>query len=83
MTDVSILLQGIIALTAVLSFLLLGFNALLSHLKAGIARLESNQGRLESNQERLEAGQGRLESKLDIILSDHTNPKTKVNEPKT
>ena len=70
MTDVSVLyLQGIIALTAVLSFLLLGFNALLSPLKAGIARLEVNQGRLES--------------KLDIILSGHTNPETKVNEPKT
>ena len=76
MTDVSVLLQGIIALTAVLSFLLLGFNALLSPLKAGIARLEANQGRLEANQ-------GRLESKLDIILSDHINPKEKVNEPKT
>ena len=70
MTDVSVLyLQGIIALTAVLSFLLLGFNALLSPLKKDIARLEANQGRLES--------------KLDIILSGYINPKTKVNEPKT
>ncbi len=65
-------MQVIIALTAVLSFLLLGFNALLS---AKITPVKENQDRMEAelkeNQGRMEAelkkNQGRMEAELKEV----------------
>ena len=63
------LFQAVIAFTAVLSFLLMGINAMLSPIKKDINRMETDIDQLKTDVDQLKTDIKTINAKLDKLLS--------------